>query len=319
MEMPYNRMGASGLKLSALSLGSWITFFEQSAYEQSLEAMQIAYQAGVNFFDNAENYADGESETVMGRALQELAWPRYSYLVSTKFFWGITDNPNTHWTLNRKYLLESMDKSLERLQLDRVDLVFCHRSDPTTPIEETVWAMSDIVESGRAHYWGTSEWPADSIRAAYEIAERHHLRKPVVEQPEYNLLRRDRVEKEYARLYEDIGLGLTTFSPLAGGALTGKYLKGVPSGTRAENQEWLRERLTNPERKPKVSAFLKVATEVGCSPAQLALAWTASNPNVSSVITGASRPQQVVENMGALEVMTALTEEIREKIEQIFS
>lgn len=318
MEMSYNRMGTSGLKLSALALGSWITFVEQSAFEQSLTAMQAAHDAGVNFFDNAEGYAKGESERAMGRAFKELGWPRHAFVVSTKFYWGLYETPNTHWTLNRKYLLEAIDQSLERLQLDHVDLIFCHRPDPHTPIEETVWAMSDIIASGRALYWGTSEWPADSIRAAYEIAERHHLRKPSVEQSEYNLFRRDRVEKEYSRLYEDVGLGLTTFSPLAGGSLTGKYLNGIPQGSRAENQEWLKERLTSEERRPKVVAFLQLAEEIGCSPAQLALAWAASNPHVSSVITGASRPEQVIENMGALEVLASLTDDLKDRIEAVF-
>ncbi len=318
MEMSYNRMGTSGLKLSALALGSWITFVEQSAFEQSLAAMQAAHDAGVNFFDNAEGYAKGESERAMGRAFKELGWPRHAFVVSTKFYWGLYETPNTHWTLNRKYLLEAIDQSLERLQLDHVDLIFCHRPDPHTPIEETVWAMSDIIASGRALYWGTSEWPADSIRAAYEIAERHHLRKPSVEQSEYNLFRRDRVEKEYSRLYEDVGLGLTTFSPLAGGSLTGKYLNGIPQGSRAENQEWLKERLTSEERRPKVVAFLQLAEKIGCSPAQLALAWAASNPHVSSVITGASRPEQVIENMGALEVLASLTDDLKDRIEAVF-
>ena len=282
--------------------------------------MNAAYEAGVNFFDNAEVYAGGEAETVMGNALKELGWDRHTYLVSTKYFWGIhRDVPNAYFTLNRKYLMESIDKSLERLQLDHVDLVYCHRPDPNTPIEETVWAMSDIVASGKALYWGTSEWSAQEIRAAWEIAERHHLRKPVVEQPEYNLFNRTKVETEYARLYEDIGLGLTTWSPLASGLLTGKYQDGIPEGSRGESVEFLKEFLTDPANLAKVDGFLAVAKDVGCTPGQLALAWTASNPNVSSVILGARRLDQLNENLGALEVLAALTDEHKDKIDKIFS
>jgi len=319
MEMQYRSLGRSGIKLSVFSLGSWLTFGEQQAAEQSLACMQAAHEAGVNFFDNAEGYAGGESERVMGEALRQLGWPRHSYLVSTKYYWGLYDTPNTHWTLNRKYLMGAIDESLERLGLDHVDLVYCHRADPETPIEETVWAMSDIVASGKALYWGTSEWKSDEIRAAWEIAERHHLRKPVVEQSEYNLFHRDRVEEEYSRLYEDIGLGLTTFSPLAAGLLTGKYLDGIPDGARGESVPWLRERLTNEEANAKVRELKAIADEMGCTLAQLSLAWVASNPHVSSVITGASRPEQVVENMEALEVLAALTPEITGRIEAIFA
>ncbi len=265
MEMKYRRVGSAGIKTSVFSYGSWLTFGSQQDRDASLESMNTAYQAGINFFDNAEAYAAGRSEKVMGDALQEFGWPRHSYLVSTKFYWGIHgDIPNAHFTLNRKYLLEAIDQSLERLQLDHVDLVYCHRPDPETPIEETVWAMSDIIASGRALYWGTSEWSAQEIREAWETAERHHLRKPVVEQPEYNLFRRERVEREYADLYEDIGLGLTTWSPLASGLLTGKYQEGIPAGSRGQQVEWLQDSLTdaakllhglpNSLRLPKTSA-----------------------------------------------------------------
>ncbi len=239
--------------------------------------------------------------------------------MSTKFFWGIHgETPNAYFTLNRKYLLEAMDTSLERLDMDHVDLVFCHRPDPETPIEETVWAMSDIVASGKAHYWGTSEWSADEIRAAWDIAERHSLHKPVVEQPEYNLFNRTKVEKEFARLYEDIGIGLTTWSPLASGLLTGKYIEGIPEDSRGANLEWLRDQLTDADANAKVADLMAVAADIGCSVAQLAIAWTASNPNVSTVILGASRVEQLEENLEALEVATRLTDEHRTRIEEIF-
>ncbi len=320
MEMKYRRLGNAGIKTSVFSYGSWLTFGSQQERDDSLECMSAAYEAGVNFFDNAEVYAGGKAETLMGEALQQFNWPRHSYLVSTKFFWGIhSDNPNAYFTLNRKYLLEGIDASLERLQMDYVDLVYCHRPDPQTPIEETVWAMSDMVASGKALYWGTSEWSAQEIRAAWEIAERHHLRKPVVEQPEYNLFNRTKVETEFARLYEDIGLGLTTWSPLASGLLTGKYQDGIPEDSRGAKVEFLREFLTDKDNLAKVDEFLAVAKEVGCSPSQLALAWTASNPNVSSVILGARHLNQLNDNLGALEVMDALTDDQKDKINTIFS
>lgn len=318
MEMQYRRMGSAGVKLSVLSFGSWVTFGTQMDLDRAMACMQAAYDAGVNFFDNAEVYAGGESERLMGEALSAFDWPRHSYLVSTKFFWGIHDGPNTRSTLNRKYLMEAIDHSLERLQLDHVDIVYCHRPDPETPISETVWAMSDIVGSGRALYWGTSEWSADEIRAADEFAQRHHLRRPVVEQPEYNLLHRDKVEREYARLYDDIGLGTTTWSPLASGLLTGKYLDGVPEGSRGAIAKFMKSDIEDEELRAKVRAWVDLASEVDCTPAQLALAWTARNPNVSSVITGATSPEQVVENMAALEVRNALDDELVERIEAIF-
>ena len=319
MEMEYRRLGSAGIKVSALSYGSWLTFGSGQEVAQSVECMDVAYRAGVNFFDNAEVYAGGKSEQVMGDALRELGWPRHSYLVSTKFFWGIHgDTPNAHFTLNRKYLIEAIDASLERLGLEHVDLVFCHRPDPETPIEETVWAMSDIVSSGKALYWGTSEWPAADIRAAWEIAERHSLRKPVVEQPEYNLFNRTRVEEEYLRLYGDIGLGLTTWSPLASGLLTGKYLNGIPEGSRGEQVDWLRERLADTDANARVTELKTVADDIGCSLAQLAVAWAVSNPNVSTVLLGASRVEQLEENLQALEVLAELTDERKSRIEEIF-
>lgn len=314
--MNYRRLGASGLKVSELSFGSWITYGSQLKGEVARECMAAAYDAGVNFFDNAEIYARGGSETIMGEALQTLRWRRGSYIVSTKFYWGLHDGPNEKNTLNRKYLLGGIDASLKRLGLDYVDLVFCHRPDPETPIEETVWAMHDIVASGRALYWGTSEWSAAEIMAAWQIADRRNLHKPVMEQPQYNLLHRDRVEKEYARLYRDIGLGTTTWSPLASGLLTGKYNDGIPPHSRGtlKGYEWLVERLTNPRDIAVVRRLVPIAGDLGCTLAQLALAWCLKNPNVSTVITGASRPAQVIENMAALDVVPRLDAEVMARI-----
>jgi voltage-dependent potassium channel beta subunit len=317
MEMPYRRLGRSGLKVSVLSFGSWVSFGPQLDVGRARDCLAAAYDAGVNFFDNAEAYAGGESERIMGEAIAALGWPRGTYLVSSKYFWGLDGGVNGRNTLNRKYLLEAIDPSLERFGLDHLDIVYCHRPDPETPIEETVGAMSDIVASGRAHYWGTSEWSADEIRAAWNVAERHHLHKPVVEQPEYNLFNRRKVEREYARLYEDIGLGLTTWSPLAAGLLTGKYLDGVPDGSRATlpGYEWLKAVLTDPDRNAKVRRLAAVAEEFGCSLAQLSIAWCARNPHVSTIITGASRVEQVEENLGALDVLARLDDEVVARIE----
>lgn len=317
--MNYRRLGRSGLQVSELSLGSWVTYGNQVDRGAARESLAAARDAGVNFFDNAEVYAGGKAEEIMGQALKELAWPRVSYVISTKFYWGLREAPNQYHTLNRKYLHNAIDGSLARLQLDYVDLVFCHRADPNTPIEETVWAMSDMIARGKALYWGTSEWSADEIRAAYEIAERHHLHKPVMEQPQYNLFCRKRVEQEYKRLYEDIGLGLTTWSPLASGLLTGKYRSGVPSGSRAQLQgyDWLRTHLTDVEKNERVAQLETVAQELGCTIGQLAIAWVLKNEHVSTVITGASRVEQIVENMKATEVAARMTAEIQQRIEEI--
>jgi voltage-dependent potassium channel beta subunit len=319
--MEYRRLGRSGLKVSVLSFGSWVTFGSQLDRDLALGCLEAAHDGGMNFFDNAEAYAGGESETIMGKALEELAWPRDSYVVSTKLFWGIHDGVNTKNTLNRKYLLSAIDGSLERFGLDFVDLLFCHRADPDTPIEETVVAMDEIVSSGRALYWGTSEWTADEIRAAYEIAERHHLHKPVMEQPQYNLFTRRRVEQEYARLYQDIGLGLTTWSPLSSGLLTGKYTDGVPEGSRAAlpGYEWLRDSLTDPDRNNAVRELQKIAGSLDATLAQLAIAWCARNPHVSTVITGASRVSQVHDNLGALDVLDRLDQGVVDQIDTITS
>jgi len=321
-EMEYRRLGRSGLRVSVFGFGSWVTFANKDQIETAKEAaecLSAAKDAGVNFFDNAESYGGGESERVMGAAFRELGWQRHEYVVSTKLFWGLHENVNMKNTLNRKYLSQAIDASLERFGLDFVDLVFCHRADPNTPIEETVWAMSDMISQGKALYWGTSEWTADEIRAAYDIADRHHLHKPLMEQPQYNILWRDKVDKEYKRLYEDIGLGTTIWSPLSSGLLTGKYMKGVPEGSRATlpGYEWLKGMLTDEGRNKKVADLKVIADELGVSLTQLSLAWCAKNPNVSSVITGASSAAQVRENMTALDAMPLLTTEIMDRIDII--
>jgi voltage-dependent potassium channel beta subunit len=315
--MNYRRLGRSGLKVSELSFGSWVTYGNQLNESIARECMAAARDAGVNFFDNAEVYAKGRSEAIMGDALRKLGWRRASYIVSTKFFWGLYDGPNERNTLNRKYLMQAIDGSLARLGLDYVDLVFCHRPDPETPIEETVRAMHDIIAAGKALYWGTSEWSADEIATAYEIAERQHLHKPAMEQPQYNLFHRERVEQEYARLYDDIGMGTTTWSPLASGLLTGKYSSGVPADSRAaiKGFEWLAERILEPTRLAKVQSLVPIAHELGCTLAQMAIAWCLKNPHVSTVITGASRPAQVVENLRALDVVPKLTAEVMARID----
>jgi voltage-dependent potassium channel beta subunit len=317
--MEYRYLGRSGIKVSELSFGSWVTFSNQVDVDAAAESMAAAYEAGVNFFDNAEVYAGGKSEQIMGAALKKLGWRRSSYVISTKFFWGINKGPNEENTLNRKRLIEGINGSLQRFGLDYVDLIYCHRPDPTTPVEETVWAMHDIIEWGKALYWGTSEWPAAEIIAAIEIADRHHLHKPVMEQPQYNLLVRERFEKEYARLFKDYSYGATTWSPLASGLLSGKYNNGIPADSRGalKGYEWLHETLTDASSIAKVKALQPIADELGCTLAQMAIAWCLKNPNVSSVITGASRVSQVHENLKAAEVAGKLTPEVLARIDAI--
>jgi voltage-dependent potassium channel beta subunit len=318
--MEYRRLGPAGVKVSVLSFGSWVTFGTQLQKDDAMALLQTARDAGVNFFDNAESYAGGQSEQIMGDAIAELGWDRKSYLISTKLFWGIDDEAvNLSNTLNRKYLLQAIDGSLDRLGLDFVDLLFCHRPDPETPIEEAVWAMSDIVASGKALYWGTSEWSAAEIREAIEVADRHHLRRPVVEQPQYNLFIRDRVEDEYAPLYDDPGLGLTIWSPLASGLLTGKYNAGIPDGSRLalEGYEWLQEAIANESWLDKARRLQAVADDLGCSMTHLAIAWCVTNPRVSTVILGASRLSQLEENLEALDVVPLLTDEVQQRLREI--
>jgi voltage-dependent potassium channel beta subunit len=320
--MIHRRLGRAGLRVSALSLGSWVTYHNQVDVKSAAEMLAAAFDAGVNFFDNAEVYAGGRSEEIMGAALKQLGWPRLNYVVSSKYFWGLDrsgEAVNRKDTLNRKYLMQAVDGSLKRFGLDHIDLIYCHRSDPQTPIAETVRAMNDLIVQGKALYWGTSEWSAADIRAAWEIADRHGWHAPVVEQPQYHLFHRKRVEQEYARLYDEIGLGLTTWSPLASGLLTGKYRAGIPDGSRGalENMAFLREGLTDAAKNAAVAQLAPIAAELGGSLAQLALAWAASNPRVSSVIMGASRPGQLQDNLGALALLEKLTPEHKARIEAI--
>ena len=320
--MQYRRVGKAGLSLSELSFGSWVTYANQIDTKAARECMAAAYDAGVNFFDNAEAYANGKSEEVMGEALRALKWPRLSYVISTKFFWGLSRGKrmvNGTDTLNRKYLMQAVDGSLARLGLDFIDLVFCHRPDPHTPIEETVRALHDLIVQGKILYWGTSEWSAEDIRTAYEVAEHHHLHKPIVEQPQYHLFHRARVEEEYAPLYERIGLGLTTWSPLASGLLTGKYRAGIPEGSRGAmpNLSFLKDGLTDARKNQAVSELESIARELGGSVGQLAIAWCTKNPHVSTVILGASRLSQLQENLKAIELAPKLTPEVLARIDAI--
>jgi voltage-dependent potassium channel beta subunit len=323
--MPYRHLGKSGLRISALSLGSWVTYHNQVDSGSAVEMLAAAYDAGINFFDNAEAYALGKSEQIMGAALAKLGWPRLNYIVSTKFFWGLDRSTpveraiNRRDTLNRKYLMQAIDGSLARLGLEHVDLVYCHRPDPATPIEETVRAMNDIIVAGKALYWGSSEWPAEAIHAAWRVADRYGWHKPLMEQPQYHLFHRQRVEQEYALLYGDIGLGLTTWSPLASGLLSGKYRQGIPPGSRGamESMAFLREQLTHAERNAALAQLEPIAAELGGTLAQLAIAWAAKNPNVSTVITGASRLEQLRSNLGALALLERLTPEVLARIDAV--
>ncbi|MDP2791521.1 MAG: aldo/keto reductase, partial [Rectinemataceae bacterium] len=294
---------------------------EQVDIDAAAAMIKAAYDAGVNFFDNAEVYMNGQAEEIMGAAFKRLGLRRGSWLISTKLYWGIHDGPNEKNTLNRKYLMESMEGSLRRLGMDHVDFVYCHRPDADTSIEETVWAMSDIISSGKALYWGTSEWSAEQIREAWEIADRRNLRKPQMEQPLYNMISRKRVETEYARLYDGVGLGLTTFSPLAAGLLSGKYSNGIPEGSRfaLPGYGWLKNRYYQENLLKCVAALDPIARDLGCTMSQLGIAWVAKNPHVSSVITGASRIEQLHENMKALEVIPKLTQDVLDLIDEVLS
>jgi len=321
--MEYRHLGSSGLQVSALSLGAWVTYGSQVGEDVAYECMSAAHRAGVNFFDNAEAYASGMAETVMGNVIKRAGWKRSDLIISTKIFWG-GRGPNDRG-LSRKHVIEGTEAALERLQMTYVDLLFCHRPDPRTPIEETVRAVNYLIGRGKAFYWGTSEWSAQQIMEAVAIARRERLIPPQVEQPEYNMLHRERFEKEYARLYTEVGLGTTTWSPLASGLLTGKYDTGVaPAESRANvrGMEWLRDRLIGEEAASdidKVKKLKKVADALGCTRAQLAIAWCLKNPNVSTVITGASSVEQVDENMKALDVARKLKRPVMDRIEEILN
>ena len=319
--MQYRKLGGSGLKLSELSFGSWVTFNKQVDSGLAERMFGICFDAGINFFDNAEGYEAGESEIVMGKALKSLGRPRDSYCVSSKVFFGATANPMpTQQGLSRKHVTEACHQALARLGVDYLDLYFCHRADPDTPIGETVWAMHNLITQGKILYWGTSEWAADEIIEAHEFAEKNHLTPPTMEQPQYNLLDRKRFEVEYAPIFEKYKMGATIWSPLASGALTGKYLKGIPDGSRAslKGYEWLRETMVDSDRgqtrMKKVSELLPIAEELGTSLSKLAIAWCLLNKNVSSVILGASKVEQLEENLSAVDVVALLTDEVQAKL-----
>ncbi len=318
--MKFRRLGRSGLKVSELSLGAWVTYGAdggQVGDEIAAECMKAAYDAGVNFFDNAEAYADGAAEVTMGKVFRKTGWRRESLVVSTKVFWG-GEGPNDTG-LSHKHVIEGVHAALRRLQLEYVDLAFCHRPDPNTPIEETVRAWDILVRQGKVFYWGTSEWSAAAILQAHQFATENGLTPPVMEQPQYNMFVRDRVEKEYLPLYEKLGYGTTTWSPLASGVLSGKYNDGIPKGSRADlpHMSWLKEDMFQPGRLERVRKLAKLAGELGCTTSQLAIAWCLRNPHVSTVITGASRKAQVVENMRAAEVAEQLTDDVMRRIEGI--
>ena len=316
--MEYRHLGKAGVKVSELSLGAWVTYGTQFGVKEAMEIMAAAFDAGVNFFDNAEAYANGQAELIMGKALKELGWPRKDYLVSTKIFWG-GDGPNDRG-LSYKHIIEGVNNALKRLQLDYVDLVFAHRPDPETPIEETVFAFNQVIREGKAFYWGTSEWCAADVMRATDFARRNNLRPPSMEQVEYKLLHRQRFEKEFAPLYKELGYGTTTFSPLYSGLLTGKYNDGeIPEGSRAslEDYDWFKQRVEDEKKLIVTRKLAIVADDLGVSMAQMSLAWILKNPNVSTVITGASKVSQVRENMKAVDIKEKMTDEVMDRIHAI--
>jgi voltage-dependent potassium channel beta subunit len=317
--MEYRRLGKSGLPISELSFGSWITFGNQIQNGVSERLMDIAYEAGVNFFDNAEVYAAGASEVVMGEILHKKNWSRDSYLVSSKVFFGAGAQVPTQKGLHRKHIVEACNQALKRLQVEYLDLYFCHRPDKQTPIEETVWSMHQLILSGKILYWGTSEWSAQEIMEAHMVAQRYNLIGPVVEQPQYNMLVRDKVEVEYSQIYKTVGLGTTIWSPLASGYLTGKYLNQPPAEARLNRDElgWLSERLNQESHAKKVAQLLGLAADLGVSMPQLGVAWCLKNPDVSTVILGATKPEQLQETLTAPNILPLLTEEVMGRIEDI--
>jgi voltage-dependent potassium channel beta subunit len=317
--MEYRRLGKSGLQVSTLSFGSWLTFGWQISDDVAEELMIMAYEAGVNFFDNAEVYANGQSEIVMGKILKKMNWERSSYVVSSKVFWG-GKLPN-QIGLSRKHVLEACDAALKRLQVDYLDLYFAHRPDKNTPMAETVWAMNHLIQQGKIMYWGTSEWSAQEIMEAHAVADRYNLIGPTMEQPQYNLFHREKMEVEFSQIFKNVGLGTTIWSPLASGTLTDKYLKEFPTDTRMslKNLEWLKAQNVTPERLNKVRELNKLADDLGTSLPLLSIAWCAKNPNVSTVILGASKPHHLKETLTALEIVPLLTPDVLAKIELIVS
>jgi voltage-dependent potassium channel beta subunit len=317
--MEYTNLGKTGLQISRLSLGSWLTFGKQIGDDTAEDLMDVAYDHGVNFFDNAEIYARGESERVMGRILKKKNWTRDSYLVSSKVYFGAGGQLPTQKGLNRKHIIEACNQALERFQLEYLDLFLCHRPDKKTPIEETVWSMHQLIMQGKILYWGTSEWSAQEIMEAHMFAKQNQLIGPVVEQPEYNMFCRDKVEVEFSQLYKTVGLGTTIWSPLASGVLTNKYLNKFPEGTRLgmDGLEWLKEKNLTAEKLEKVRQLNRIAEELDLSLAQLGLIWCLKNDNVSTVILGASQRSQLEENLAVLNLMNKLTDEVIQSIEQV--
>ncbi|WP_025865789.1 potassium channel beta subunit family protein [Prolixibacter bellariivorans] len=319
--MEYRRLGKSGLKLSTLSLGSWVTFHQQIDDSKADMLMGLAYERGINFFDNAEAYAMGESEKMMGRVLKKKQWDRTSYVVSSKVFFGIhgENNKPTQRGLSRKHLVEACNEALQRLQTDYLDLYFCHRPDKETPIEEVVWTMNHLIQQGKILYWGTSEWSAAEIMEAFMVAEKYRLIGPTMEQPQYNLFERTKLEKDYLTIFKDVGLGTTIWSPLASGLLTGKYNDGIPEGSRLDDKkmEWLKNNILNDDKIERVRNLKKVADDLGTSLATLSIAWTISNPNVTTTILGATKKEQLEENLKALEVYPKLTPDVKDRIDEI--
>ncbi len=317
--MEYRRLGKSGVQVSALSLGSWLTFGKQISDDVAERLMAIAYERGVNFFDNAEGYAAGKSEIVMGNILKKMNWDRTSYLVSSKVFFGAGGKMPNQTGLSRKHIIEACHAAMQRLQVDYLDFYFCHRPDPNTPIEETVWAMNHLIQQGKVHYWGVSEWSARDIEEAYLIAEKRNLIGPTMEQPHYNLFVRERVEIDYVPLYQKYGLGTTIWSPLASGVLTNKYIDASPEDTRLgiQGMEWLRDKVLKQENIEKARSLHALATELGTSLPCMAIAWCLKNPHVSTAILGASKPHQLEETLGSIEVLPLLTDEVMERIEAI--
>ena len=319
--MQYRRLGAAGLQLSALSFGAWVNFGTKVDRGTARELLACAHGHGVNFFDNSETYSRGEAERIMGDALADLRFPRDSWCVSSKVYFGVVKDPApTQRGLSRKHVVEACHQALQRLRVDYLDLFFCHRPDPDTPIAETVWAMDTLIRQGKVLYWGTSEWPAQAIREAHVIAHAHNLHAPTMEQPQYNLLHRERVEMEYAPLYSEFGMGTTIWSPLASGVLTGKYSHGVPTDSRMNTPgyEWLRGQVDSPQGRAdiqRVDKLLPIARQLGVSPAQFAIAWCLKNPHVSSVILGASKLAQLEENFGALDVLDKLDDPVMQQID----